>query len=228
LANFFYLTLDTVGPSNPSISLEGGATYCAAQLITATIGCSDGDTTGYQMKIWGDVDTTYDADVQATEGASNWKTYNTTLQMKLSATDGLKTVYLKLRDAVWNTSSQTSDTITLDTAVPVVTISAGPDLNVISKQTGKNVCAFSFSVDSIFDEYKVKLVPATTSLNDAGTLILTTNGSTNMSGTAGDYAADTNINCTINALDFETAGASNGVQKIIKVFAKDKSGQWSV
>lgn len=52
MASYFTLTLDTTAPSNPSISLEGGATYATAQLITATIGTSDTPTTNYQMLIW--------------------------------------------------------------------------------------------------------------------------------------------------------------------------------
>ena len=51
MANYFNLTLDTTGPAAPSISLESGATYATAQLVTATISTSDSPTTGYQMKI---------------------------------------------------------------------------------------------------------------------------------------------------------------------------------
>lgn len=226
MASFFNLTLDTTAPSNVSISLEGGAAYASQQLITATIGTTDGTTVGYQMLIWGDVDTTENVNIQASEGTSSWIAYSTSQQVKLSATDGSKTVYLKIRDDVYNPSGQASDSIILDTAVPVVTIS-GPDLSKISKQTGKNVSAFSFSVDKIFDEYKVKIVSSTGGAQDTGIQMGVVNGSTNMSGVAGSYAASTPINCQINGADLEIASAGDGT-KIVKVFVRDAGNIWSV
>jgi len=226
MANYFNLTLDTTGPAAPSISLESGATYATAQLVTATISTSDSPTTNYQMKIWGDVDTTHNADIQDTEIASAWISYATSQQVKLSSGDGSKTVYLKIRDDVYNESSQADDSIILDSTLPVVSIT-GPDLSKISKVAGKNVSSFSFTVDGIFDEYKVKAVASSGAAHDTGTLIPTTAGSTNMSGSAGDYPASTPINCSIYGTDLETADSGDGV-KIIKVFVKDKAGNWSV
>jgi len=226
MANYFLLTLDTTGPQSPSIILESGAQYASAQLINADISTADGDTIGYQMKIWGDVDLTENPNIQDTEGNSSWITYSATQQVKLSTGDGSKTVYLKIRDDVLNESAQTSDSITLDTSLPVVTIS-GPDVSKISKIATANISSFSFTVNEIFDEYKVKVVASTGAAHDTGTLIGTANGSTNMSGVAGDYPADTAINCSIYGSDLEVASAGDG-EKIVKVFAKDKSGTWSV
>jgi hypothetical protein len=226
MASFFNLTLDTIAPAVPTILLASGAAYTTTQILTAGISTTDGDTTGYQMKLWGDIDPVYDADVQVLEGSSNWIAYTISKSIKVSTGDGLKTVYLKIRDAVWNVSAQTSDTITLDTIVPVSTVSLGPDVTVVSKQTGKRTCSFSFQSDSIFDQYKVKVVPATGSLENAGTQIGITNGSTNMSGSAGNYPATTNIACTIDGADLEVASSGDGV-KIVKVFVKDQAGNWS-
>lgn len=225
MANFFNLTLDTTGVSSPTISLEGGATYSTQQLITATIGCGDGATTGYQMKIWGDVDGSYDSNVQTTEGTSIWITYNTSKQIKLSSGDNLKTIYIKIRDDVYNVSSQNNDSINLDMTLPTVTIT-GPDVPKISKQTGKNVCSFSFQSDCIFDEYKVKVVAASGNTHDTGVQIGTTSGSTNMSGSAGNYPSATPISCQIMGEDLEPVSSGDGA-KIIKIFVKDQSGQWS-
>ena len=47
-----------------------------------------------------------------------------------------------------------------------------------------------------------------------------------MSGSAGGYPADTVINCQIYGADLEAADAGDGT-KIVKVFAKDESGNWS-
>ncbi|MFC3883744.1 hypothetical protein ACFOU2_09625 [Bacillus songklensis] len=226
MPSYFTLTLDTTGPANPSLSINAGATYATAQLVDLAIGTSDGATTGYQMKIWGDVDTAYDTNVQATEAASSWITFSTSKQVKLSAGDGAKTINVKIRDDVFNESAQASDSINLDTTRPVVTIS-GPDVAKISEVSGKDAASFSFTVDSAFVEYKVKVVSSSGSAENTGTQIGTTNGSTNMSGTAGNYAASTAINCTIDASDLKAASAGDGA-KVIKVFVKDAAGNWSV
>lgn len=226
MANNFTLTLDTTGPSNPSVQIEGGAAYVTQQIVDLTIGTSDGDTTGYQMLIWGSVDLAYNANIQDTDANSTWITYNTTQQIKLSTGDAEKTIYIKIRDDVYNESSQASDSTILDTTLPVVTIT-GPDVPKISKISGKNVCSFSFQSDVIFDEYKVKVVSAAGAAHDTGVLIGITNGSTNMSGNAGSYAASTPINCQIFGTDLETASAGDG-DKIIKVFVKDQATNWSV
>jgi len=226
MANNFNLTLDTTGPANPQIILESGAQYATQQLVTAALSCSDADKTGYQIKIWGDVDTSYDTDVQDSEANSNWMSWTASKQIKLASGDGSKTVYFKVRDDVWNQSGQASTSIILDTTKPIATIS-GPDVSKISKIAGKNVASFSFSVDTIFDEFKVKVVSSTGASHDTGTLIPTAGGSTNMSGNEGNYPAATPINCQITGTDLEAASAGGG-QKIIKVFVKDQAGNWSV
>lgn len=90
-----------------------------------------------------------------------------------------------------------------------------------------NVSAFSFSANADFEEYKIKVVPSESSLENAGTQIPVTSGSTNTSGTEGGYKADTAINVTINGADLEAASSGDGV-KIIKVFVKNAAGTWSV
>ena len=232
MPNYFTLTLDTTGPSNPSIRLDNNAQFATNSLVTASISTGDSDKTGYQMKIWGDLDLAWaksnglvgtNSTVISEETAS-WVTFAASKQLKLSGSDGAKTVSLQIRDDVYNVSAVASDSITLDTTRPIVTIT-GPDVSKISKQAGKNIAAFSFTVDSDFVEYKVK-VAASGADHSTGTQIGTSNGSTNMAGT-GDYAKSTVINCTINGADLEAASAGDGV-KSIKVFVKDDAGNWSV
>lgn len=224
MANFFTLTLDTTGPANPSVSIENGAQYAVQNLVNLTIGTTDTNKTGYQMKIWGDVDKAFDTAVQDTEATSTWITFNTAKQVKLATGDGVKNIYVKLRDDVFNESAQVSDSIILDTDKPIVTIT-GPDVTKISKIPNKNIAAISFTVNSTFVEYKVKVVSASGAAHDTGTLIGTTNGSTNTSGT-GSFNASTPINCTITGADLELASSGDGV-KTIKIFAKDSAGNWS-
>lgn len=227
MANNFNLTLDTTAPASPAISIESGAAYAAAQLVNVGLSTGDGTTVGYTMKIWGDVDGANDANVQPLETNSAWITFAATKQIKLSATDGTKTVYFKIRDDVYNPSSQASDTIILDTSVPVVTINSGPDVSKISKIATKDTCAFTFICDTAFEEYKVKVVSTAGSTHTTGTQIPTASGSTNMAGSAGGYAAGTPISCSIKGTDLETASAGDAV-KIIKVFVRDAGSNWSV
>lgn len=218
MANYFNLVLDTTAPSGVALQINSGAEYTTSTAVTLGISTSDDTTTAYQMKIWG-------INGAETESDALWETYQATKQVTLASGDGQKTVYVKIRDDVYNESTTASATITLNTTVPTVTIT-GPDVTRISKKAGKNVCSFSFSSDTAFTEYKVKVVPSISSLNDAGTTIGTANGSTNMSGT-GTYEASTNTNCTINGSDLEAASAGDG-QKIVKVFVKTAAGLWSV
>lgn len=224
MANYVYIELDTTPPASPGVSADLGAQYTTDLFVDLNISTADGDTVGYQMKIWGDVDLTNDTNVQGSEVNSTWITYATSKQVKLSDTDGSKVVYLKVRDDVHNESSVTSDSIILDSTLPVVTTNT-PDTDVISKVAGKNVASFSFTVDSAYDEYKVKVVGATGASHDTGTTIGTANGSTNVTG-IGTFAAATPINVSIYGTDLEAASAGDG-EKIIKVFAKDEAGNWS-
>lgn len=224
MANYFFLTLDTTAPSSPSITIDGGATYATNQLVTLSIGTSDSDTTGYQMLIWGSVDETFDTNIKTLEENSKWITYNNSKQIKLSLGDGQKTINLKIRDDVHNQSAQISDTIVLDTSKPTVSVT-NPDVNKISKQDGKNVASFTFTVDKDFVEYKVKVVSSTTGAESTGSLIDITHGSSNTSGT-GDFLSGTPITVSITGADLEIASNGDG-QKVVKVFALDKSGKWS-
>lgn len=218
MASYFNLTLDTLAPSGLSILINDGATYTTSTAVTLKIALEDAATTGYQMKIWG-------IDGAATEDKASWQTFAKTKAVNVSSGDGLKTIYVKVRDDVGNESAAASDTITLDTAVAAVTIT-GPDKSKISKVNGYNSAAFSFVSDRPFVEYKVCVVPAANSLQDAGTVIPKTNGSTNTSG-SGEYNANTAVNVTIKGADLEAASSGDGL-KIIKVFVKSEAGIWSV
>lgn len=231
MANNFNLILDTTGPSGVSVLIDGDNTYStlSSRYVDLTIQTNDTNTTGYQMKIWGDVDDTNDTNIQSTEINSKWISYSQTKQIKLATGDGLKTVYVKLRDDVYNESAQASDSITLDTTKPTVTIT-GPDVTKISKIDGKDECSFSFTVSSVpdntFAEYVVKVVASAGASYTTGTQIGTANGSVNMSGNLGSYDCATPITCTINGKDLELASSGDG-SKIIKVFVRDNAGNWS-
>lgn len=219
MASYFNLTLDTTAPGGVTLSINDGALYATSTAVTLKISVEDGATTGYQMKVWG-------IEGVDSEVSASWENFSTSKSVNLTSGDGLKTVYIKVRDDVGNESAQVSDTITLNTTVPVVTIT-GPDKSKISKVTGFNTSIINFTSDVAFEEYKVCVVPQNNSTQDAGTVIGTTNGSINTSGSDGDYPASENIQVTINGADLEVASSGDGV-KIVKVFVKNAAGTWSV
>lgn len=171
------------------------------------------------MKIWG-------IDGVDEEASASWETFAKTKSVNLTSGDGLKTVHIKVRDDVGNETEEVSDDITLNTAVPVVTIT-GPDKTKISKVEGFNKSKITFTCDVDFAEYKVCVVPQTSSTQDAGTVIPTTAGSINTSGSDGSYPKTTPIEVTITGTDLETASSGDSV-KIVKVFVKTAAGIWSV
>ncbi len=235
MANYVTITLDTTAPSSPSLSLNGGAQYTTTSLVTATIGTGDGTTTGYQMKLYGDIDVAWakangilssgSPATSVTEAEAQWITFTTSKQLQLTTGDGNKTVNVKIRDDVHNPSAQASDSIIMDTEKPEATVTS-PDVSKISKVSGKDTVSFSFTADEAFKEYKVKVVASTGASHDTGVLVPKTAGSTNTSGT-GSFPASTPITVTIKGADLETASAGDGA-KIVKVFILDTSGNWSV
>lgn len=221
----FVLTLDTTAPGGVTLSLNGGAAYATVRDVTAAIACSDADTTGYQVKLWGDVDAAANASIQPTEGGSAWISWTTAQAVRLSAGDGAKTLNLKVRDDVGNESAAASDSITLDTTLPVVSITVPADRVKLSKVAGFDTTHFTFSVDSDAQGWKVKCVPDAGATEDQGTVIPTTAGSTNTTG--GALAAGTPVQVTIKGADLEAASAGDGA-KTVKIYACDVGGSWSV
>ena len=214
MASYFNLTLDTLAPTISAFTINSGASVTTSTSVTLNITSSDAAS----MKIWG-------INGVSTESAATWETFASSKSVTLTTGDGTKTVYIKVRDSVYNESSASSASITLSTAIPTITIT-GPDVSVISEQSGKNVATFSFTSSMALKAWKVKLVPANNSTQDAGTQIPTTNGSTNMTGTT--LAANTSKQCTINGSDLSTAAGGADGTYIIKVFGQASANDlWS-
>lgn len=218
MASYFNLTLDTLAPQGLTIKLNNGSQYTTNKTVELAVNVTDESADGYQMKVWG-------VNGVANESDATWETLANIKNVTLSTGDGLKTVYVKVRDDVYNETAAASATITLDTSVPAVTI-IGPDVSKISKTSPKDVATFSFTSNTAFTEYKIKVVPSNSSLHDAGVQIGTANGSTNMSAT-GTFKASTAISCKVYGKDLEAASSGDG-EKIIKVFVKNAHGTWSV
>lgn len=214
MASYFNLTLDTLAPSITAFSINSGAAVTTSRNVTLSITAPEAAS----MKIWG-------IDGVTSESAASWETFASTKSVTLTSGDGTKTVYVKVRDSVYNESAASSDTITLSTAIPTITIT-GPDVTVISEQSGKNVATFSFSSSMALKAWTVRLVPSNASAHDAGTQIPTTGGSTNMSGTT--LAANTSKECKIYGADLSSAAGGTDGTYIIKVFGQASANDlWS-
>lgn len=219
MASTVSINLDTTGPAGVSIVLDGGAPIANSTAVSAAVSTTDTPTTSYEVKFWGDVAGA------ATEGVASWVALASPHSITLTAGDAVKSVNVRMRDGVRNESAIATDTITLDTTLPVVTVNSGPTAPKISEVTGFDKSSFTWSVDSSFDEFKVKVVAATGDPHTAGTLIPTTAGSTNVAGSTGPYPAATNRTTEIDATDLKAASAGDG-DKIVKVFCRDGT-QWS-
>lgn len=113
--------VDLTAPSSGSISINGGSDYTASTAATLTLSATDPLSGMSQMQFSGD--------------GTNFSTaeaYATSKSYALPAGDGLKTVYVKFRDAVGNWTSAVSDTITLDTVAPTVSIGAPSVASTVS------------------------------------------------------------------------------------------------
>ena len=216
MANYFNLQLDTLAPSITAFQINAGQSVTTNRTVTLTITCNDADVTG--MKIWG-----YNGVL--TEAAASWETFASSKSVQLPSGDGLYTLYVKVRDDVYNESSASSASITLSTELPEITIT-GPDVSKISEVSGKNTATFTFVSDVALKAYKVEVVTSSSTAHDAGTVIGTTGGSVNMTGTT--VAANTSVTCKINGSDFKTAiGGTDGTY-IVKVFGQSSVNDlWS-
>lgn len=218
MASFFKLILDTLAPQGVSIVVNGGVSITASNLVDLLIQTSDTDTTGYQMKLWGDLIG------EPIESTASWQTFESTPQVVLSEGDGLKKIYVKLRDDVLNESATVSASIEVNTTVPVVTLVSGPDIKRVSYNAPKDTVNFSWRADIDILEWKVCVVSNETDAHNVGMVIPTTHGSMDMIGE--ELKANTVVSALLKVKDMAAASSGDG-EKIIKVFVKTASGIWS-
>lgn len=234
MANYVNIILDTIGPSGVSVLINGDADKITSTAATLTISCTDTDLTGYQMKIWGTA-------AAPTESDAVWETFQDTKNVTLPAGDGLKTVYVKVRDDVWNESATASDTITLYEKLPSL-IGLTVNKSKISLIEGQNTTSGSFCVDENIDAIKIMIVQSSNDSYDVATNISipVTNGSKietddgNLPCIDGVLSAEQYVDSVkglsfvIHAKDINSVSPGDGV-KIIKVFVRSAaSGNWSI
>lgn len=234
MPNYTYITLDTKAPENVGIIANGGADTTVKN-IPVSISCSDDDKTGYEMKIWGTQEALNEEDAL-------WEPFLETKTVTLTNGDGVKTIYLKVRDDVYNESSEASCTVTLFTKVPSISISAS--LSKVSKMPGKDTTVISCVPDDDISAFKIVAVNnVNASYDEKENISIGTRGGSGF--TTDDYPSLANgesleyqgaqtictkgnsIIFTLKSEDLEEASSGDGV-KLLKVFVKSAhSGKWS-
>lgn len=110
MASYFNLVLDTLAPQGLTVKLNNGSQYTTTKTVQLSVNVTDESAEGYQMKVWG-------IEGVDTESAAVWENLANIKSIILPSGDGLKTVYVKVRDDVYNETIATTATITLDTSV---------------------------------------------------------------------------------------------------------------
>jgi hypothetical protein len=101
------LELDTIPPGVPEFSIAGNETTTPYVVVSTA---SEDPTVG-TMKIWGDVDESYDPGIQTSEEDSDWIAFSPLRTVKLRASGGVTTLHVRVRDDVFNPSAAASDNI---------------------------------------------------------------------------------------------------------------------
>jgi len=108
------ITLDTVAPSAPAISINGGAACTNSTSVTLSVSCP-ADCAGVRFRYPGGAWTA-------------WESCTSSRPSTLTTGDGLKTICAQCRDACGNISAEACDDITLDTtppSAPTISINGG-------------------------------------------------------------------------------------------------------
>ena len=236
MSSYAQIILDTLAPSGVSVTINNGENKTSSTAASLSITCSDSDLTGYQMKIWG-------ISGAETEDSALWETYQTSKTVTLTPKDGMKTVYVKVRDDVWNESTIASGTITLFTTIPTVSgfVFDNSKLSLVDK---KNRSIGGFQFDEPVDAVKIMIVDSINATHNASTNISipVTNGSWIYDEEKGDAIPGDTLECenyafpthtryiefSLMAADIVAASPGDGV-KLIKAFVRSAaSGNWSV
>ena len=236
------------------------ATFSARISITG-----DDNLGGCEYQLYGDFAETAEQEQGVVfNNETGWKafktdegqTYMTISGLYCTKLDGVKEVYIKVRDNAGNIYSDTDGneiivkkSFVYDTTVPSVTVS-DIDHNRISKVHALRIrnsactfencyadeCRFTFTPDSTIQAYKVcaymdaNMAAAVTDV-EAEVAIGNAHGSVNMSATGLESNAP--VNAKITGADYEATLGGSDESKVdgahyVVVYVQDLAGQWSV
>ena len=124
-----------------------------------------------------------------------------------------------------NTISSAVSSISSDN--PAIIIVVAPSTESVSwGPNGVQNVSVGWQSSNLFAAYKIKLVNSIYDVHTSGIDLGVAGGSTNVSGSAGNYQPNTTITTTIDGNDIKTASAADGT-KLIKIFVQSNLGVWS-
>lgn len=253
--------LDMTAPGVVATLLEAdGVTvkpnHSPLNTIAIKIAVTDDDVTECEYKIYGAVATADNTEAGIDRETAEWTKYVKTggnefitiNNLYSTVGDGVKEIYVLVRDNAGNETEAAKMSFELDTAAPIVVVS-NVDYNRISKIhverrnsegaiAGKfaDEVSFTFTPDSSIQAYKVcaytdqAAAEAGNPATDAA--IGNANGSVNMSATG--LSSNAAVSAKIKGADFEaalgeliTAGQFDGLHFVV-VYVQDYAGTWSV
>ena len=139
------ITLDTTKPSSVTLSITGKgdtpSTYSNDQSVTLSISAEDA-TSGVEYMIMAN---------EITFSGRTWEEYNTSKEWTLTSSNGLKTVYIMVKDRAGKESNIYSGNITLDTTNPT-----NLDVSINSDQSYTNSTSVTLTLDAS-DSYNMKM-----------------------------------------------------------------------
>lgn len=100
------MSADVSAPTDPAVTLNSGEDWSDSLSLTLSLSATD-DTAVTAVC------------VSSTTTCTSWSTFTASRAYSAPAGSGLKTVYVKFKDAAGNVSAQVSDTITVDLADPI-------------------------------------------------------------------------------------------------------------
>ncbi len=141
------VTLDTLAPSSLSVSINDGAKLTNSTKLQLTFGATD-LTSGVSDMALSENGVTW----------GNWMPYTSKMSYTLSADNGMRQIYFKVKDKASNIADPTNNSIMLDTLAPTevsvvindndpITMDAQVNLKLAAKDATSGVTSMSFSDD---------------------------------------------------------------------------------
>ena len=217
-----------------SVIINNGNEYTQYPTVIVRVNFANSISGINTIKLQGDIATGATTNITLTDSdrIAGYKDISTVLS---SSTEGQKTIIVQIQNRTGTLSDSKSDTIILDTSLPVIDINA-PDYNIISKEhtprSGtaiekyNDMCTFTWSSNKNLLAFKICVNEIGQTAAEASA-IGAAYGSQNMTG--GAVAANTNITSVICGADFAATDVVNdidGAYEVI-VYGQDEGGNWS-
>ena len=106
-----YFTVDNTAPAGWSFTINSDASYTTSQSVTLNTTCAVDGLVWWVQVAYGN-----------SAAPTNRTSCSSSMAWTLSAWDATKTVYMRFKDSLGNTTSDTTDTIVLDTTAPTITV----------------------------------------------------------------------------------------------------------